>query len=173
MNLRSKDGIRVLWRRDHIICKIVRKKRKGIKYNIKDPKWWQRLVVLIRRTTILFGRIIYQKNEKKSIAFSILDEKSTPPVWYKHVRWRVIFDVNIDFTRKAWWLAVGHKTPDPIMSTCVGVVSKESVRIAFTYAALNNLDVFYCGYSERLSAGTLFREVLRYLWYRLGARIVR
>ena len=81
--------------------------------------------------------------------------------------------MNIDFTRKARWLAVGHKTPDPIMSTCAGVVSKESVRMAFTYAVLNNLDVFYCGYLERLSEGTLLRKVLRYLWYRLGARITR
>ena len=31
---------------------------------------------------------------------------------------------------------------DPIGSTYAGVVSRESVRIAFTYAALNNIDVF-------------------------------
>ena len=36
----------------------------------------------------------------------------------------------------------GHKTPDPIGSTYAGVVSRESVRIVFTYAALNGLDVF-------------------------------
>ena len=34
------------------------------------------------------------------------------------------------------------KTPDPIGSTYAGVVSRESIRIAFTYAALNDLDVF-------------------------------
>ena len=36
----------------------------------------------------------------------------------------------------------GHKTPDPDGSTFASVVSRESVRIAFTYAALNGLDVF-------------------------------
>ena len=36
----------------------------------------------------------------------------------------------------------GHKTPDPIGSTYADGVSRESVRIAFTYAALNGLDVF-------------------------------
>ena len=36
----------------------------------------------------------------------------------------------------------GHKTPDTIGSTYAGVVSRESVRIALTYAALNDLDVF-------------------------------
>ena len=37
---------------------------------------------------------------------------------------------------------MGHKTPDPDRSTFAGVVSRESVRIAFTYASLNGLDVF-------------------------------
>ena len=48
----------------------------------------------------------------------------------------------MDFTRKARFVLDGHKTPDPIGSTYAGVVSRESVRIAFTYAALNGLDVF-------------------------------
>eukprot|EP00957_Ditylum_brightwellii_P135660 10345167-Ditylum_brightwellii.AAC.1 len=48
----------------------------------------------------------------------------------------------MDFTRKARWVLDGHKTPDPAGSTYVGVVSRESVRIAFTCAALNSLDVW-------------------------------
>ena len=47
----------------------------------------------------------------------------------------------MDFTRKARWVLDGHKTPDPSGSTYAGVVSRESVRIAFTYAALNGLQV--------------------------------
>ena len=50
-------------------------------------------------------------------------------------------DVKMDFTRKARWVLDGHKTPDPIRSTFAGVVSRESVRIAFAYAALNGLQV--------------------------------
>ena len=48
----------------------------------------------------------------------------------------------MDFTRKVRWVLDGHKTLDPIGSTYAGVVSRESVRIALTYAALNELDVF-------------------------------
>ena len=48
----------------------------------------------------------------------------------------------MDFTRKARWVLDGHKTPNPIGSTYAGVVSRDSIRIAFTYAALNGLDVF-------------------------------
>ena len=47
----------------------------------------------------------------------------------------------MDMTRKARWVLDGHKTPDPVHSTYAGVVSRESVRIALTYTALNNLDV--------------------------------
>ena len=36
----------------------------------------------------------------------------------------------------------GHKTPDPEWSTYAGFVTRDSVRIALTYAALNDLDIF-------------------------------
>ena len=54
----------------------------------------------------------------------------------------LVFDVEMDFTCKAIWVLDGHKTPDPVGSTYVDVVSREIVRTAFTYAALNDLDVF-------------------------------
>ena len=54
----------------------------------------------------------------------------------------LVFDVKMDFKRKARWVLDGHKTPDPVGSTYAAVVSREIVRIVFTYAALNGLDVF-------------------------------
>jgi hypothetical protein len=76
------------------------------------------------------------------IAFEVLEEGvSAPPGWHK-VTGHLIFDVKKDFTRKARWVLDGHKTTDPVyISTYAGVVSRESVRIAFTYAALNGLGV--------------------------------
>jgi hypothetical protein len=47
----------------------------------------------------------------------------------------------MDVTRKACWVLDGHLTKDPDISTYAGVVSRESVRIALTYAALNDIDV--------------------------------
>ena len=38
----------------------------------------------------------------------------------------------------------GHKTPQPDWSTYAGVVSRESIHIALTYAALNGLPVCGC-----------------------------
>ena len=76
------------------------------------------------------------------VAFEILDEGAHAPHGWKQVTRHLVWDVKMDFTRKAMWVLDGHKTPDPIGSTYAGVVSRESVCIALTYAALNDLDVF-------------------------------
>lgn len=75
------------------------------------------------------------------IAFEVLsDGKKAPPGWTQ-VTGHLVFDVKMDFTRKARWVLDGHKTDDPVGSTYAGVVSRESVRIAFTYAALNGVAI--------------------------------
>jgi hypothetical protein len=53
----------------------------------------------------------------------------------------MIFDVKMDLTRKARFVAGGHQTDPPKESTYSSVVSRDSRRIAFTLAALNDLDV--------------------------------
>ena len=76
------------------------------------------------------------------VALEILEEGQAAPPGWKKASGHLIQDVNIVFTRKARWVLDEHKTPDPIGSTFTGVVSHKSVRIAFTYAALNDLQVF-------------------------------
>ena len=76
-----------------------------------------------------------------SVAFELLDEGQKAPAGWHKVTGHLIWDVKMDFTQKARWVLDGHKTPDPIGSMFVGVVSRESVHIAFTYAALNGLDI--------------------------------
>ena len=63
------------------------------------------------------------------------------PKDYSRSSGHIIFDIKMDFTRKARWVKDGYKTPDPYESNYSGVVSRESVRISFTYAALNDLKV--------------------------------
>ena len=75
------------------------------------------------------------------ISFDILEQgEQAPPGWTKASS-HIIFDIKIDFTRKARWVKDGNKKPDPTTSAYAGVVSRESVRIALTYAALMVLDV--------------------------------
>jgi hypothetical protein len=75
------------------------------------------------------------------VAFELLvDGKSAPQSWTK-ASGNTIWNLKMDFTRKARWVLDGHKLPTPEGSTYTGVVSRESVRIALTYAALNGLKV--------------------------------
>ena len=76
------------------------------------------------------------------VAFEVMEDGKEPSSYFKYVGFHPIFDVNIDFTRKARLVAEGCKIPDPVNSTYAGVALCESVRISFTYAALNDLDVW-------------------------------
>jgi hypothetical protein len=54
----------------------------------------------------------------------------------------MIFNVKMeDFRRKARFVSGGHTTYTPYSMTYASVVSRESVTIALTLAALNDLDV--------------------------------
>eukprot|EP00957_Ditylum_brightwellii_P012729 962388-Ditylum_brightwellii.AAC.1 len=64
------------------------------------------------------------------------------PIGWNMVTGHIIFNVKVDSTMKARWVLDGHKTPYPVGSMYAGAVSRESVRIAFAYAALNNIDVW-------------------------------
>ena len=75
------------------------------------------------------------------VAFDIKPEGSRPPVNYILATGHLIFDVRIMLERKARWVQDGHKTPILEWSTFDGVVSRESVHIAFIYTALNGLPV--------------------------------
>ena len=75
-------------------------------------------------------------------AFEILDNQSSAPPGWSKVSGHLIFDVKMSLERKARWVLDGHLTDDVSYSTYAGVVSRESIRIALTYAALNNLDVW-------------------------------
>ena len=63
---------------------------------------------------------------------------------YQEIKCHVIFDIKMDFTRKARFVAGGHMTETPVALCYSSVVSCDSVRIAFLVAALNDLDVFAC-----------------------------
>ncbi len=75
------------------------------------------------------------------VAFEILSPgMKAPPGWHK-ASGHLVFDVKMDFARKARWVKDGHKTPDSATSSFAGVVSHDSIRIALTHAALLGLPV--------------------------------
>ena len=67
--------------------------------------------------------------------------KESTIIGFQEIRCHVIFDVKLDFTRKSRFVAGGHKTDTPGSITYSSVVSRDSVRLAFLIAGLNDLDV--------------------------------
>ena len=51
-----------------------------------------------------------------------LDDDEPTPVGWTRASGHIIWDVKMDFTRKARWVKDGHRTPDLESSTFAGVV---------------------------------------------------
>jgi hypothetical protein len=132
-----------LRKRERIIASVIaRVKKKTHKYGIRVPRTVAEAYALDKENGNTMWRDAIRKEMKNTeVAFKFLDDGVRPPPGYECAPLHLIFDVKMDFTRKARLVFGGHKTIDPKGSTYAGVVSRESVRIAFTYAALMGLDV--------------------------------
>jgi hypothetical protein len=70
---------------------------------------------------------------------------------YQQIGCHMIFDIKMDgqFTRKARFVANGNETRSiESHDTYASVVTRESVRIAFLYATLNDLQILGCDVSN-------------------------
>jgi hypothetical protein len=75
------------------------------------------------------------------VAFDIKDHATKPPPGYEYVDLMMVYDIKMDYTWKARLCARGDQTEPPKEITYSSVVSRESIRIAFTYAAMLDLDI--------------------------------
>ena len=98
---------------------------------IEVPKWWDAIMKEMKNVRIAFEE--YEGDVKDLVG-------------YQKVRCHIIFDVKLgeNFRRKARLVAGGHTTDPPASITYSSVVSRDSVRIALTVAALNDLDILGC-----------------------------
>ena len=133
----------MLQKRDVIISKVKSRIRKTThKYGIKMATSVDHAYKINKGNgNTLWCDAIKKEMTNVGIAFEVLEEGEKAPVAWRKVSRHLVFNVKMDFTRKARWVLEGHKTPKPTGSTYAGVVSRESVHIAFTYATLNGLDV--------------------------------
>lgn len=117
--------------------------RKTHKYGIEVPTSVEKAYDLDKTNgNTLWADALRMEMHNVGVAFEVLEDGEKAPKGWNKVSGHIVWDVKMDFTRKARWVLDGHKCPDPEGSTYAGVVSRESVRIALTYAALNDLDVF-------------------------------
>jgi hypothetical protein len=134
-----------LQKRDIILSKVNAPIRKTThKYGIEVPTSIEHSLAMDKENgNTLWKDTLAKEMTELGVAFEVLEEEKQAPPGWKKVTGHLVWDVKMDFTRKARWFLDGHLTPNPIGSTYAGVVSRESIRIPFTYAALvNGLDVF-------------------------------
>ena len=132
-----------LRKRDVILSKVKARICKTThKYGIEIPTSVENAHEIdVKNNNDLWQKAIDKEMTNVGVAFQVLDEGEKAPPGWSTASGHIVFDVKMDFTRKARWVLDGHRQSDPEGSTYAGVVSRESVRIAFTYAALNELDV--------------------------------
>ena len=81
-------------------------------------------------------------NECSKVAFKILDEDERPPIGSQHMKCHMVLSIKMeDFSRKAHLVEGGHIVEALKSLTYASMVSRESVRIALTLAALNDVEV--------------------------------
>ena len=131
----------MLRKRNRIISKVKKYWKRTHKYGIRLPHTIEEALAIDRETGTDFWRKAIEKEMKNvMLAFKFAKDGSIP-IGLKEIILHIVFDIKIDLTRKAQLVAGGHMTDPPKESVYSSVVTKESVRIIFTIAALNDLDV--------------------------------
>jgi len=89
-------------------------------------------------------RIAFQKWDRGGPEVARAESINGSLIGYQEIKCHMVFDIKMDgdLTRKARFVAGRHTTEDPVSTTYSSVVSRESVRIAFLIAALNDLQIF-------------------------------
>ena len=132
-----------LRKRDRIIAAVNHRVKKIThKYGVRVPKTVEEAYVFDKaNANTLWRDAIAKEMANVSIAFELMEVRESLAPGYKKTSCHMIFDVKLTGQLKARYVMDGHKTGEPDGSTYAGVVSRDSVRIAFTYAALNGVDV--------------------------------
>jgi hypothetical protein len=140
----------VLRRRNRIISKVKSRYWKTThKFGIRLPHSVQQALQIDEETgTDYWRRAIEREMKNVRPAFERWDEGTVEDardgkklVGYQEIGCHMVFDIKMDFTRKARYVAGGNTTEPPTENTYSSVVSRESVRIALLVAALNNLQI--------------------------------
>jgi hypothetical protein len=135
----------VLRKRDRIISAVNKRYHSRMhKFGFEIPKTVERALQIDRELgNTLWRDAIAKEMSAVRVAFKILNDGQEPPVGYQFMKCHMVFDIKLDgFKRKARIVAGGHMTEaPPAVATFASVVSRETVRLAFTIVALNDLEV--------------------------------
>ena len=131
-------------RRDRVIKQIRHRMiKKAIKFGINVPSTVEEALKFdAENGDDLWFQAIEKELRNVRVAFKRLEEGERPPPGSKLIPYHIIFDVKFDLTRKARLVAGGHRNKDvPTYQVFSTVASRESVRLGFVLASLNELEI--------------------------------
>jgi hypothetical protein len=134
----------ILKKRNRIIAAVSNRYLKRThKFGVRIPRTVRECHELDKENgNTMWQDAIQKEMNNVTVALKMLDKGEEVPPAYKYIDCHMIFDVKMEnFRRKARLVAGGHMTGVPSVPTYASVVSRESVRIALTIAALNDLDI--------------------------------
>ena len=112
------------------------------KYSLEVPRNVTHTYELDKRNNNMIWEYTIKKEMKYvRVEFDVKGKDKKRPLGHIYLDLHLIFDVNMDFSWKARFVVNSSTNPILSASTYVGVVSREMVRVSFTYAALNGLDI--------------------------------
>jgi hypothetical protein len=116
--------------------------KRNQKFRINIPRTIEEALRIDKEmNTTYWADAIEKEMRNNRIAFQFLEPNEKVPPGYTFIRCHMNFKVKMDFTRKARFVAGGHMTDPLVIMTYSSVVSRDSVRIGFLLAALNDLDL--------------------------------
>ena len=133
------------------------RKRKSILSKVKS-KYWRRTHKYSIRILKLVPEAYECDKENRDTMWADAIKKEMPKiiaavdghegnvndlVGHQQITGHMIFDVKLgeNFRRKARYVAVGHKTDTPLLVTYSTIVSRDSVQICLTIAAMSDLEI--------------------------------
>ena len=133
----------VFKKKSRILAKVKSKYwKKTHKYGVRLPKSVKEALRFDKEDATSHWRDAIEREMKNvRVAFQVIQD-GKPPVGHKKARIHWVFDVKMTtLARKARLVANGNEPDPPVDMTFSSVVSRESVRIFFLLAALNDVDI--------------------------------
>ena len=145
-----------LKKRDSIISLVKKRQTRYLKkthtFRIEMPKTVKEAAKLdAKNGDIKWMDAISKEMTNVRVAFDILKDRDCAPIGHKQINYHLIFDVKMeDFRRKYRLVAGGNMTETPKFMTYSIFDVRETVCIALTIAAINDLQVNSLVFSLKL-----------------------
>ena len=164
----------VLKKRNQIISKVKSKYwLRTHKFGIRIPKTVEEACRLDRENDDnLWWEAICKEMKNVRPAFEVFEGKQHDiPPGLQQIHCHMIFDVKVgeNFHWKAWCVAGGHTTETPASLTYSSVVSHNTIHIALTIAALNNLQVMSCDIQNAYLTAACHEKIWTYAGPEFGS----